>query len=177
MGFWHWLMETGPFRVPQAAAGWSAGLLWATVVSNLLLFVVYATLPVMLLLLLQRLAGPPSFRRLGILAGLSLCGSGLMHLMRALSFIWPAYRLQVLANGVAAVLAWAALALLFPLAVRGWHEWHRQEIDALSGRLGELHREFRAMLPLLTANARELARLRRLLRTKVDKPSSSGEPA
>lgn len=120
-----WLLDATPFRTPMACGGWGQALVVTTILGNILIFLIYTTIPLLLLLFLRTTREPWFFRQrlfsFSFAAFIFACG--LTHLLRATSFFWPAYRLQSGVTLAAALISWATVALMVPVAMK--HENRR----------------------------------------------------
>lgn len=102
--------------------GWKADPLWGwlSIVSDVAVFGAYTAIPLVLIYFLRRRPDLP-FHRLGWLFVAFIFSCGLSHLLDAMMFWWPAYRLIGVVKFVTAMVSWGtALALLhvLPMAIR-----------------------------------------------------------
>lgn len=118
--WWHWLFATEPFRSPATGLGLTPGLVWATVSSCLLTFLVCTAIMILLLEFIRKKTIPRYFYdQTTALAFAALLGVlGANALIRALMFAWPAYRFQAASAGLAALVAFGAAAVMIPVAMQ-----------------------------------------------------------
>lgn len=124
--FW-WLVDTTPFKVPTESGGWSRALTLVSVAGNLAVWLVYTIIPACLVAVVrfQNLANP-KLTRLTWLFAHFIFWCGLTHLTRALTFVWPAYRLSALIVGVTALVSWVTAGTL----AYSLYRWHSSRTEA-----------------------------------------------
>lgn len=124
LDWWRWLFVTAGFRPAGAAPGWTDGLERATIASNLLIAAGYLTIAALMAALLWGPWQHPAWRRSRtlVLGFVALLATGAAtHVVRALTFSWPFYHLQVVANGIAACISVSVAWFLVPLMLsQGW---------------------------------------------------------
>jgi PAS domain S-box-containing protein len=101
----------------ECGPGWKADPLWGwlSIVSDVAVFGAYTTIPLILIYFLKKRPELP-FQRLGWLFVAFIFSCGLTHLLDAVMFWWPAYRLIGAVKFVTAMISWGtALALLHVL--------------------------------------------------------------
>ena len=114
------LFDTSDYPARWYCGNWSSDVGWLHIVSDIILFVGFYAIPAVLLYFLYKRRDDIAFpHALWLFAGLFvLCG--LTHLMEAIIFWWPAYRLAGLLKMVTAALSCVtvvALARLLPKAL------------------------------------------------------------
>jgi hypothetical protein len=167
IGFVHWLFDATPFESPAAGGGWTDRLADATIVSNFSIVTVYLAIPIMILAAASRRNGFALVldKRITQSFVIFIFTAGLTHLMRAASFWWPAYRLQVAINLLAAVTSWVAVAFMVPFVTR-------QISDPVLQGLPQLYEELKS----LRANLREMReKVERKSRDQEDKINERGD--
>jgi PAS domain S-box-containing protein len=165
--------------VPRWRCGnWPAWLGWLFIASDVLIWLAYLGIPILLVVIARRRPDLP-FRRLFWMFGLFIVGCGTTHLLDAVMFWWPGYRLAAVARVVTAAASWGTLLLLLPavprvLRLRSAEELEREVVerrkaeDALRRANEELEaRVAERTADLGEANA-ELARTAGLLRAVAD---------
>ncbi len=116
--FWSRLFETQGFDQPwQGGDAWTQGLGITLLLANLATALAYFAIPVLILSYLLR-RKHLRWSRLWFLFFVVLVVGGLVHLVSAASFWWPAYRFHVVVNVTMAVVSWIALVALIPLIPR-----------------------------------------------------------
>ena len=108
--FFRNLLSTDGF-VPRRACGlWSDGHVWLHTTSDLLIWLAYLSIPLILgyFLWSRRTALP--FRGLIALFAAFLFACGTTHLLDALMFVWPAYRLSGAVKAITAAVSWLTVA-------------------------------------------------------------------
>ena len=112
--FFH-LFDTSGF--PQrwyCGTGWTPELGWTHIVSDIGVWSAYFTIPLILVFFAQRRPDLP-FRGIFLLFGCFILFCGLTHLMDAVIFWWPAYRLSALIRLATAIASWATVLALIPI--------------------------------------------------------------
>mgnify|MGYP001601648736 CR=1 FL=1 len=115
--WWHWLIDTTPFVSPSSlvglGTGWTTGLRNTMVAGTIAVWVANFA-GAALLFLLGKFGNPGTFttrrlRQLLFLFANMLFWAGVMQLMRAVIYYWPAYRLLATVNLLAAAAVWATV--------------------------------------------------------------------
>ncbi|QJW99671.1 PAS domain-containing protein [Frigoriglobus tundricola] len=96
--------------------GWTAGLIWVHITSDLFIWLAYLSIPLVLFYFTRRRELP--FPRLFALFALFILACGTTHLIDALMFDYPVYRLAGLMKAITAVVSWATVLALVPLVPR-----------------------------------------------------------
>ena len=116
----------------QCGVGWSESpwLGWLHILSDLGVWGAYVAIPLVLLFFLLRRQDLP-FRTIFLLFGAFILACGTTHLMEAIIFYWPAYRLAGVIKLFTAVVSWATVFSLFGvvpsvLAMRSPDELERE---------------------------------------------------
>src|SRR4051812_25050481 len=104
MDFLTGLFDTSSFPPRWHCGDWSAGHGWLHILSDLGVWAAYFAIPLVLGYFLRRRPDLPFRRVVGLfVAFILLCGS--THLMEAVIFWWPAYRLAGVLKLVTAVVS------------------------------------------------------------------------
>ena len=116
MRWFHWPFDTTGF-VPCWQCGlWSSQLGWLHIISDVLICLAYLAIPALILFLLKRRGDIP-FPGILWLFGAFIVACGMTHLLDALVFWSPVYRLAGLAKLFTAIISWTtvfALVTAFP---------------------------------------------------------------
>jgi len=96
--------------------GWTAGLVWLHITSDLFIWLAYVSIPLVLFHFTRRRELP--FPRLFVLFALFILACGTTHLIDALAFDYPVYRFAGLMKAVTAVASWATVLALVPVIPR-----------------------------------------------------------
>lgn len=112
MDFLARLLDTSDFPPRWMCGSWSDGHGWLHILSDIGVFSAYFAIPLVLAYFLARRRDLP-FRRIFVLfaAFILLCGT--THLMEAIIFWWPAYRLAGMLKLITAVVSWVTVLALF----------------------------------------------------------------
>lgn len=134
--FFSKLFDTSDFPARWHCGHWTAGHGWLHVLSDLGVWSAYVAIPCVLGYFVLRRRNIP-FRGIFLLFGAFILACGATHLMEALVFWWPAYRLAAVLKLVTAVASWGTVVALVPvapkvLAMRSPEELER-EIRARKG--------------------------------------------
>jgi PAS domain S-box-containing protein len=112
-----WLFDTTGFAARQADGGWSRGLIWLHVVSDLLIWLAYLSIPIVLAYFAWNRRDLP-FRRLFLLFAAFILACGFTHFVEAIIFQTPVYRLYGVLKALTAVVSWVTVAALIPTVPR-----------------------------------------------------------
>jgi hypothetical protein len=125
------LFDTSGF-VPRAQCGaWTPALIWLHVVSDLLIWVAYVSIPV-ILVVFSRQKGLP-FPRVFRLFALFILACGFVHLVEAVIFYEPIYRFSGVLKAVTAAVSLMTVAALVPLVRRLFTNEQEEFLAVLRG--------------------------------------------
>jgi hypothetical protein len=94
---------------------WSSELGWLTILSDTAIWSAYYAIPFVLVYVAYRRKDVP-FRPLFWLFGAFILSCGTVHLTDAVIFWWPIYRFMGLIKFITAVVSWATVIALIPVA-------------------------------------------------------------
>ncbi len=137
------LFDTSDFPARWTCGRWTSGHGWLHILSDLGVWSAYLAIPLVLLFFLVRRTDLP-FRKIFFLFGAFILACGTTHLMEAIIFWWPAYRLAGVIKLLTAIVSWTTVVALVPivpkvLAMRSPEELER-EISARKQAEELLHR-------------------------------------
>jgi PAS domain S-box-containing protein len=149
------LFDTSDFPARWQCGNWTAGHGWLHVLSDLGVWSAYVAIPCVLGYFVLRKKDIP-FRTVFLLFGAFILACGTTHLMEALIFWWPAYRLAGVIKLFTAIVSWGTVMALVPvtpkaLAMRSPEELEREiaarkEMEnALQKANAELERRVQAL--------------------------------
>ncbi len=123
----------------SCGSGWTTVHGWLHILSDGAIWAAYFTIPGILVYFAARKKDLP-FRMVFLLFGAFILACGTTHLMDAVIFWWPAYRLSGLIKLTTAVISWATVIALIPNVPRvlGMRSPESLEIDVRE-RTAELH--------------------------------------
>lgn len=156
----------------QCGVGWtdSPWLGWMHILSDVGIWSAYLAIPIVLGYFLARRSDVP-FRKVFLLFGAFILACGTTHLLDAILFWWPAYRLAGLVKLFTALVSWATVIALFrvvPLALsmRSVQELEREVAARVKAeeQLTTLNRELEDRV---TARTAQLKAERELLQTTL----------
>jgi hypothetical protein len=161
-----WLFNPSGFTPRWQCGVWSEGLGWTHIISDLLIFAAYFTIPIALLVLVLRRRDAPYPVLLALFAAFILC-CGATHLVEAIIFYEPIYRfsgvLKALTAGVslltAFVLVRAMPAILSAPAILRERESLKESLNVERRRSESLSEERE---PMAKRSAELTSRTRRL---------------
>ncbi|MBV8129149.1 MAG: PAS domain S-box protein [Planctomycetaceae bacterium] len=117
MNFFTELFDTSDFPRRWDCGSWTPGLGWLHILSDLGVWSAYLAIPCILVYFVLRKKDMP-FRAIFWLFGAFILACGTTHLMEAIIFWWPAYRLAGLIKLFTAIVSWATVIALVPLVPR-----------------------------------------------------------
>ena len=117
-----WTPLTDLFQTRGFPPRWSCGLAWAEqpwwgwlhIGSDIAIWAAYTAIPLVLWSFLRLRPKIPFSRIFLLFAAFILC-CGATHLIEALLFYWPAYRLSAVVKFITAVVSWATVVALIPV--------------------------------------------------------------
>src|SRR5579862_3828394 len=113
MDFLSKLFDTDGFRPRWVCGIWTAGHGWLHILSDLGVWSAYIAIPCVLGYFVLRRKDIP-FRTLFLLFGAFILACGTTHLMEAIIFWWPVYRLAGVIKFLTAVVSWGTVIALIP---------------------------------------------------------------
>ncbi len=111
------LLDTQGFPARWHCGTWSAALGWTHVVSDLAVWGAYTAIPLLLWFFVRRRSGTPFPIVIWLFGAFIFC-CGTVHLLEAVIFWYPVYRLQALVKIATALVSWATVAALVPAIPR-----------------------------------------------------------
>ena len=117
MDFLARLFDTSDFPPRWRCGSWTPGHGWLHVLSDLGIWSAYLAIPCVLVYLVLRRKDVP-FPRVCWLFVTFILACGTTHLMEAVIFWWPAYRLAGLIKLFTAFVSWATVLALVPIVPR-----------------------------------------------------------
>ncbi len=111
------LFDSSGFPPRWYCGNWSTGLGWLHIIADLGVWSAYVAIPLVLGYFVLRKKDIP-FRSVFILFGMFILACGTTHLMEAIIFWWPAYRLAGAIKVATAFISWATVLALIPIAPR-----------------------------------------------------------
>jgi PAS domain S-box-containing protein len=111
------LFDTSGFPPRWHCGSWTAGHGWLHIASDLGVWLAYLAIPCVFTYFIMRRRDIP-FRLVFVLFGAFILACGTTHLMEALIFWWPAYRLAGLIKLVTAIVSWATVFALVQVTPR-----------------------------------------------------------
>ncbi len=132
MNFLTRIFDTSDFPPRWHCGNWSPEHGWLHILSDLGVWSAYLAIPFVLVYFILRRKDLP-FRKIFLLFGAFILACGTTHLMEAIIFWWPAYRLAGGIKLLTAIVSWATVIAIVPvvprvLAMRSPEELQR-EID------------------------------------------------
>lgn len=114
MNFISSLFDASGFPARWNCGKWSAGLGWTHIISDLAIFGAYAAIPIALAYFVLRKRDVP-FQKLFWLFGLFILSCGTGHLIEAIIFWHPVYRLAGFVKVITAIISWLTVATVIPV--------------------------------------------------------------
>ena len=155
------MFDTSDFPPRWHCGAWTPGHGWLHILSDLGVWSAYLAIPCVLGYFILRRKDLP-FRLVFLLFGAFILACGTTHLMEAIIFWWPAYRLAGAIKLFTAIVSWAtvfalvrvvpmALAMRSPAELEREVDQRRRAEDALQRSHGELERRVRERTQELAA--------------------------
>lgn len=141
--FFNRLFDTSDFPARWQCGRWSSGHGWLHILSDLGIWSAYVAIPLVLCFFLLQRSDLP-FRKIFLLFGAFILACGTTHLMEAIIFWWPIYRVAGIIKLFTAIISWSTVCALIPivpkvLAMRSPEDLER-EIAARNEAEASLHR-------------------------------------
>ena len=108
------LFDTSDFPPRWHCGQWSPGHGWLHILSDLGVWSAYVAIPCVLVYFTIRRKDLP-FHRIFLLFGAFILACGTTHLMEAIIFYWPAYRLAGVIKLFTALISWGTVLALVPI--------------------------------------------------------------
>ncbi len=158
-GFFTHLLDVEGFPPRWHCGVWSEAHGWLHILSDLGVWTAYLAIPLVLWYFVLRRRTLP-FRYMFVLFGAFIIFCGTTHLMEAIIFWWPAYRLAGMLKLATAIVSWGTVIALVPLAPKVLSIRTPEELATIvEERTAQLNRE----IEVRRHTERELARQRQLL--------------
>jgi len=117
LDFFSQLFDTSDFMARWHCGDWTDGHGWLHILSDLAVWGAYVAIPCVLGYFVLRRRDIP-FRAIFLLFGAFILACGTTHLMEAIIFWWPAYRLAGVIKLITAVVSWGTVIALIPVTPR-----------------------------------------------------------
>ncbi|MBE7462752.1 MAG: response regulator [Planctomycetes bacterium] len=117
LDFFDKLFDTSDFPARWHCGAWTEGHGWLHIVSDLLIFGAYFTIPALIAYFVIRRRDVP-FHRIFWAFGAFILFCGLGHLLEALMFWYPAYRFNGVIKACTATVSWITVISLIPVLPR-----------------------------------------------------------
>jgi signal transduction histidine kinase/DNA-binding NarL/FixJ family response regulator len=181
LDFFYNLFDTSDFPARWNCGHWTRGHGWLHILSDIAVWGAYTSIPIALVLFARRRKDVP-FQRIYLLFAAFILACGSVHLVEAIIFWQPVYRLSGLLKLLTAVVSWATVIALIRIAPQAM-EWPGLKIsnDALREEVGRRERtEERLRLATQLARvgaididgASESVRLDRMAAEQYDLPAN-----
>lgn len=154
-----WLASTHGYELPGAAVGWSREMILANLVSNIFMFLFLTSLAVVINGFRRQRSRPSRYfrhPRVAFWFAMALFVTGLTFLVRGTIIFYPAYRLLVASNILAAVVWWVTALVSVPISLK-------QELDQVHEERHNFANKVHTADMRMTANILRLERLQRTL--------------
>ncbi len=122
------LFSSDGFMPRWKCGDWTSFHGWLYILSDLGVWAAYTAIPAVLIYFVWRKAAIP-FRGVFLLFGAFILACGLTHLMDAIMFWWPAYRLLGLVEFCTAVVSWGTVVALVPIVPRALSMRSPEELE------------------------------------------------
>jgi len=122
------LFDSSDFPARWTCGDWSAGHGWLHILSDLGVWSAYMAIPLVLLYFFVRRKDLP-FRGVFFLFGAFIFFCGMTHLVDAIIFWWPVYRVSGVFKFLTAVVSWATVLALVPIVPRAMSLRSPEELE------------------------------------------------
>src|SRR4051812_28865539 len=139
------LFDSSHFMPRRYCGDWTTELVWLHIGSDVLIWLAYVTIPVVLISFARRRRDLP-FPWMFWMFGAFIITCGFTHLMEAAAFYWPAYRLMGAIKLITAVTSWATIAGLFQVVPRALALRSPEELQAEIAERRQAEVKFRGLL-------------------------------
>jgi len=124
------LFDSSSFMPRRYCGDWTTELVWFHIGSDVLIWLAYLTIPVVVISFARRRHDLPFPWMFWMFAAFTI-SCGFTHFLEAAAFYWPAYRLMGVVKLITAVVSWATIVGLVPmvsrvLALRSPEEFQRK---------------------------------------------------
>ena len=126
--FFAQLLSPDGFPPRWQCGNWSSFHGWLYIISEIGVWSAYTAIPAVLVYFVWRRATIP-FKGLFLLFGAFILACGLTHLLDAIMFWWPAYRLLGLVEFLTAAVSWATVVALVPIVPRALAMRSSEELE------------------------------------------------
>lgn len=172
LAFLRQLFDTDGFPARwNCGSGWTNGLGWLHIVSDLLVWSAYFTIPLILIYFASQRRDLP-FRRVFLLFGAFILFCGLTHLMDAVIFWWPAYRFAGILKLATAIVSWGTVIALIPVLPQALSLRSPRQLE---GQIEDRTRELVAANEALTNEIEKRKEVEASLREQTEKLLRSEE--
>jgi PAS domain S-box-containing protein len=155
------LLKTEGFPPRWFCGSWNQFTGWFYIFSDLAIWAAYMSIPCILIFFVFRLKNAP-FPRIFLLFAAFIFACGSTHLLDALMFWWPAYRLSGLVYFLTALISWITVIALIPIVPKALSLKTPAYLENMIGiRTRELEERTTALLD-------SESRMRAILETTVD---------
>ena len=174
--FSDWILGVNDFPARWTCGHWTPLHGWIHIISDILVWGAYMTIPIILLYFLSKRKDLPFPKILWLFAiFIAACGTG--HLLEAIIYWVPIYRIAAINKALTAAVSWGTVFALIPivpfaLSLRSSNELQR-EIDmrikaeeALRGKATELeniNEQYRERQDILESKTQELERMNKVM--------------
>ena len=128
MNFFSKLFDTKDFPARWHCGNWTSGHGWLHILSDIGVWSAYFAIPALLIFLVLRRKDIP-FQKIFLLFGAFILLCGLTHLMEAIIFWWPAYRLAGVLKFLTAVVSWTTVVALVRVGPRALEMRSPEELE------------------------------------------------
>jgi signal transduction histidine kinase/FixJ family two-component response regulator len=140
LDFFYKLFDTSDFPARWNCGHWTSGHGWLHILSDIAVWGAYTSIPIALVVFARRRKDVP-FQRIYLLFAAFILACGSVHLVEAIIFWQPVYRLSGLLKLLTAIVSWATVIALVRIAPQAM-EWPglKTSNDALRDEIGRRER-------------------------------------
>jgi PAS domain S-box-containing protein len=139
------LFDSTSFMPRRYCGDWSMELIWLHIGSDVLIWLAYLTIPIVLLYFAHRRRDLP-FPWMFWMFAAFIISCGFTHFLEAAAFYWPAYRLMGVLKFFTAAVSWATVVGLVPLVPRALALAGTQELRSEIEVRKQAEAKFRGLL-------------------------------
>ncbi len=127
--FWNFLIDTEGWPPRWFCGQWTPTHGWTYILANLAVWSAYMSIPLTLVYFFRKRGKKLPYPWILLMFAAFIFACGTTHMLDALAFWWPAYRLMTVANVITALVSWSTVFALIWLVPRALQLKSTQELE------------------------------------------------